>query len=117
MVLRAVVGDLERTHERGDAAGGRPIKTPLQTEQQAAAIGIAATRRVGELFGFDRRYFVHSPTFVDVRTLRTAGHDDGTYLGSNLFERPTRTFHQQTGLVIIDRDPTCLTKLGTVCIY
>src|SRR3569623_2003935 len=40
VILRAVRFDLDRPHERGNAAGGRPVHAVRSAVQQAGAIGV-----------------------------------------------------------------------------
>ena len=49
MVLRAMLGNFDRTHQRRDASGRFPIETALQAEQQATTIRIATTGGIGDL--------------------------------------------------------------------
>src|SRR5690606_30988487 len=46
VVLGAVAGDLDRPHQRRDAAGGRPVEALGEAVQHAAPEGVAAAGRV-----------------------------------------------------------------------
>ncbi len=55
MVLRALMADLDRTHQTGQSAGGGPVEPVAQAVQYAGAEGIAATGRIDRLFDRDAR--------------------------------------------------------------
>ena len=76
VVLRAVLLDLDRAHERGDPAGDLPVEPPLQAVQQARAVGVAAAGRVVDCGRRYRRDVDAMAARVDAGSLATSGHDE-----------------------------------------
>src|SRR3569833_2127111 len=108
IILRAVGLDLDRAHQRRDAAGGLPIHVIHETEQQTRAIFGAATGVVLELEGRGGLYFDAALLQINMRALRTARHDQGLDAFGDLVRREPRALLYALRLVIVRRHPARL---------
>src|SRR5574343_2085303 len=101
VVLAAAMGDLDRPHDRRQAAGRRPVQAIGDTVEQAGAIGIAAAGRVDDLVGLDAGDVV-ALAGIDFGAFATTGNDQRLHFAGQLLQAAPGAVAEQFGLVVVE---------------
>src|SRR3990172_9500508 len=112
VILGAMMRDLDGTDERGDAAGGFPVHAAPQAIEQAGAIGVTATGRVGDLGNRYHRDFDHAPVGINAGAARAERDDQSLHVSCQFAQGFLGAFLHKFGFVIVERDPGGLLEEG-----
>src|SRR5690606_630108 len=102
LVLRARVLDLQRAHQRGDAADGRPVHVAHEAEDESRTVGVAATGRIDDAALLRGRDRVRLAADVDGRAFRALRDDVRLDALGDLGRAPAGALLQQLRFVVVD---------------
>ena len=99
------MGNLDRTHQGGQASGLFPGPTLGEAVQQAAAEGIAAARGVDHVIRFNAWDGDTLTVGINISAVGAQGDNQGLHQRRQLFQGLAGAFRQQLGFVVIHRAP------------